>query len=392
MNRLNLRIFFTLCFGLIAILNGYSQNKVVTILTNIKANIKNTDFLSYHSTYRMTNPNLEDSVTKYTSTVWLDRTPSDSIFGAYFHLKGEDRSGEVDYFYDGQYSYAIRHKKEKITIYQPQKYPNNPNNPAKRLAVLLPFIDLLVDENIMQTLLKENPSTNLRSSKDNANWLITLKYPTNEYGQQLTQTLVIDKSSNNIKKISKLLKWRGTLFKTKITINNYIRDKKSISNKVFISKSYEHYTQTQYKKPKEKKNNPYKKLIGRLAYDFNYKSFDGENISLDRYKGKIILLDFWESWCGHCIMNMPELNKLQKKWEDKLVIIGVVTQNKKQVDRFIKKNQLVYQNIFADKTILENYNVSNRPTYYLIDSNSKILEVSTGDLQTIKTKIKEVIK
>ena len=73
-------------------------------------------------------------------------------------------------------------------------------------------------------------------------------------------------------------------------------------------------------------------------------------------------------------------------------MIGIVTENKKQIKKLIKANNLIYSNIYADKHILNDYHVSARPTYILIDQNGKIAMVSAGDLEKIENKIKYLAK
>jgi thiol-disulfide isomerase/thioredoxin len=112
---------------------------------------------------------------------------------------------------------------------------------------------------------------------------------------------------------------------------------------------------------------------------------------LKKFKGKLVLLDFWETWCGYCIMAMPKLNRLQKEYKKEVNVIGITTQNKGLVKKLIEKNDLVYSNIYADHSIITDYKISNRPTYVLIDQYGKIVTVTYGNLKKIKTKINTLL-
>jgi len=106
-----------------------------------------------------------------------------------------------------------------------------------------------------------------------------------------------------------------------------------------------------------------------------------------------VLLDFWETWCGHCIVTLPKINELYKKYQNKkFQILGITTENTKQIKKIIDSNNLLYTNLIADKSILDDYHVSNRPTYILINEEGKIILVTYGDLETIEKKIEEVFK
>lgn len=107
----------------------------------------------------------------------------------------------------------------------------------------------------------------------------------------------------------------------------------------------------------------------------------------------MVLLDFWETWCGWCIVALPKINALYSEYQDKgLKVLGITTENKKQIRKLIDKNNLLYPNIYANISILKDYEVSARPTYYLIDQTGKIALITYGDLEKIKIKIDELLK
>jgi thiol-disulfide isomerase/thioredoxin len=56
--------------------------------------------------------------------------------------------------------------------------------------------------------------------------------------------------------------------------------------------------------------------------DFTLKDLDGKNVKLESYKGKVVLLNFWATWCGPCKAEIPGFIELQEKYKDKLTIVG----------------------------------------------------------------------
>ena len=65
-------------------------------------------------------------------------------------------------------------------------------------------------------------------------------------------------------------------------------------------------------------------LVGKKAIDFNVKDLDGNDLSLEKYRGNVILLDFWAVWCGPCIAEMPNVKQVYEKYkEDNFQIIGI---------------------------------------------------------------------
>ena len=132
-------------------------------------------------------------------------------------------------------------------------------------------------------------------------------------------------------------------------------------------------------------------FIGLKAKNFKYPTFNNDSINLKNLNGKYVLLDFWETWCGHCIFELPEIQKIQDKYQNDLVVIGITTENKAQVEKLLKKNNIKYTNIFADKQIIIDYDLQNRPAYFLLDKNGKIIEHTLGDLLKITSALEDLL-
>jgi len=102
---------------------------------------------------------------------------------------------------------------------------------------------------------------------------------------------------------------------------------------------------------------------------------NSKQMSLDQLKGKVVLLDFWATWCGPCIASIPHTNELMEKYgKDGLVIIGVChPRGVEKMQQTVKDKGIKYP-VAADasgKTI-EAYRVDGYPDYYLIDRAGKL--------------------
>lgn len=119
-----------------------------------------------------------------------------------------------------------------------------------------------------------------------------------------------------------------------------------------------------------------KQLVGNIAPDFTLNSFDGSIVTLKEYSGKVIILDFWETWCTPCIGSMPKLQALYEHYGNKgLVVIGIKG-NSKNIDvakQIIEKNKVTYSNVIADQKILQDYDILGVPRYIVIDEQGKII-------------------
>jgi cytochrome c biogenesis protein CcmG, thiol:disulfide interchange protein DsbE len=102
---------------------------------------------------------------------------------------------------------------------------------------------------------------------------------------------------------------------------------------------------------------------------------NGKAVQLSDLNGKIVVLDFWATWCGPCIKAIPHINELNKKYADKgVVFIGVCAQKgAEKMAETVKKHQIEYP-VAADtngKTVAA-YKVTGFPDYYIIDRKGNL--------------------
>jgi len=109
--------------------------------------------------------------------------------------------------------------------------------------------------------------------------------------------------------------------------------------------------------------------------------FEGKSISSDQFKGKIIVLDFWATWCGPCIAEIPSLNRLQEKYASKGVkVVGVALASGEadEVKPFVGKNKMKYTVLMGDDDQVYDLNVVAFPTTYLLTRDMKIYRKYLG--------------
>ena len=128
------------------------------------------------------------------------------------------------------------------------------------------------------------------------------------------------------------------------------------------------------------------KLVGNKAWPFEVKDLEAKTYSLEKLKGKVIVMNHWFVECKPCIMEMPELNRLAKKYENQeIVFIGVSRNSKKKLESFLETNRFNFSIIPDAKHVSETYQVSNFPTNVVIDKEGKIAYYNTGlNSQTIR--------
>jgi peroxiredoxin len=118
--------------------------------------------------------------------------------------------------------------------------------------------------------------------------------------------------------------------------------------------------------------------VGNKPMPFSVDGLDGKKITLADYKGKVVLLDFWATWCMPCKVEMPNVIRIHKKFNKKgFEIIGISLDNDKAaVEKYIKDNEMIWPQFFDGKgwrnTVAEQYRVRSIPSTYLIDKQGKI--------------------
>src|SRR5256714_366521 len=135
----------------------------------------------------------------------------------------------------------------------------------------------------------------------------------------------------------------------------------------------------------------------RFAMPFKVTSASGEELSLDKLKGKIVLLDFWASWCGPCRAEMPAVKRVWEKYQkENFVIIGVnLDDNRKAFDQYVKEEGVTWPQFYDGKgwnnRIAQLYNVHAIPATFLIDQQG-IIRASGLRGSRLYDKIGELLK
>ncbi len=115
--------------------------------------------------------------------------------------------------------------------------------------------------------------------------------------------------------------------------------------------------------------------IGQPATDFQVTDLDGEKLSLEKYRGQVVLLDFWATWCGPCIVEMPNVKKTYEKYKDsKFQIIGIsLDRSKEPLEAYIEKEELAWVHYWDNtQKVSRLYKVQAIPSTFLIDGEGVI--------------------
>jgi len=117
------------------------------------------------------------------------------------------------------------------------------------------------------------------------------------------------------------------------------------------------------------------------APQFTLDARGGSKISLSQYKGQVVMLNFWASWCGPCRQEMPLLENIYKKYNKMgFTLIGVnVEPDSKAAEGFLKETPVSFPVIYdKDSTVSKAYDVSGMPSTVIIDRKGNIRVLHRG--------------
>jgi peroxiredoxin len=122
-------------------------------------------------------------------------------------------------------------------------------------------------------------------------------------------------------------------------------------------------------------------MSGQKATDFSLVDLAGRTRTLSAYRGKVVLLDFWATWCGPCRISMPHVEKLHREYKAKgLVVLGIdIGESADKVRPFLAKNGYDFTVLLDRKTtVAQAYQASAIPTTVIIDRKGMIVAYFTG--------------
>ncbi len=129
------------------------------------------------------------------------------------------------------------------------------------------------------------------------------------------------------------------------------------------------------------------------ATDFTLASLDGKNHTLSSYRGKVVLVDFWASWCGPCKAMIPHAVELYNQYKNQgLMVLGVGLDDEASLRKFVAKTPISYPVLVGRSETGRTFGVSAIPTSLILDRKGNIAFRHTGFYPGMESTLEDEIK
>jgi thiol-disulfide isomerase/thioredoxin len=127
--------------------------------------------------------------------------------------------------------------------------------------------------------------------------------------------------------------------------------------------------------------------------DFNWElqSFNGQQVNLETFKGQVIVVNLWATWCPPCVAEMPSFQKLYNAYGDKVIFLFVANDEPERVKKFLTDNEYEIPVFFQMSSAPKEMSSNSLPTTYVIDRKGTIVASKVGAADWNSSKVRSLL-
>lgn len=314
----------------------------------------------------------QGSVWNNTGKATLERNDQDTLFRFSFYGKRNDLPREN--FYREYIHYQVFQESKTYRI-ETDGGTHILGAPGGQMVV----VDLLNPDTAAANISlqnKDDESFIIKTIKRNDGYITTKILTINK------TTLIPTKVSNTVINPDLGAKQSTTFLISNVLINDQVKSNE-LYNLDFLSN---------YKQDAITEDRSADVLIGKKVPEVMLKTFNKGTINIRSFESKVLLLDFWELWCGPCIQSMPKVQAMEKTYSSKgLITIGIATDNFDKAIKYTEKEGLRFLLVEGNTKMKSIFKVNSVPRYVLIDRNGLVNSIFYGYSDEIEKNIKSLI-
>ncbi|ULC58690.1 TlpA family protein disulfide reductase [Flaviramulus sp. BrNp1-15] len=138
------------------------------------------------------------------------------------------------------------------------------------------------------------------------------------------------------------------------------------------------------------------KQITITNYNWKLKDENSHILNFEEVRGKVVLVNFWATWCPPCIAEMPSMQKLYDDYSNKIEFVFVSNEDYSKTNQFLNKNNYTFKTFTPITNYPDTFDVSSIPRTFLIDKSGRIVIDKTGaanwNSETVRNTIDELLK
>jgi peroxiredoxin len=132
-------------------------------------------------------------------------------------------------------------------------------------------------------------------------------------------------------------------------------------------------------------------LIGKPLPDIKLKTFEGKEVSLKEFHGKVVLINFWATWRPPCREEFVLFKKLYEKYKDRGFIILAINTDPENLAEFLKEYQLPFPVLIANDEVMEIFPLQGLPTSFLVNREGIIVKERKGIYRELEKDLEEIL-